>query len=90
MPFQFNPFSTSQVSVTGVATLLSAANPARSSISITMNGSTDVYIGGSTVTTTTGDLLNGVKGTVKTFSTTAAVYGITSGGAATVSVLETM
>ena len=92
MPYQFNPFKTAQVSVgaTVGGTLISAANNARTTITVTMTGTTDVYLGESGVTTSTGDLLNGVKGVSKTFSTTAAVYGITSSGSVTVSVLETL
>ncbi len=91
MSFQFNPFKTSQVTVTGVATLVSSANNARSGISLTNLGSTDVYYGeNNTVTTSTGDLLAGTKGTVKGFSTTGAVYAITSGASQAISVLETL
>jgi len=88
MSFEFKPYTTSQVSVTGSATLIVAANPSRSSVVITQLGTTDVYVGASAVTTTTGDLLTGTKGTAKTYTTTAAIYGITSGSAQSVSYFE--
>lgn len=86
--FQFYPFKTAQVAITSAATLISAANSARSGIIITNLGTTDLYIGDVNVTTGTGDLLVGTKGATKAFSTTSAVYAI-SGTTGSVSVLET-
>jgi hypothetical protein len=90
MGFQFYPFKTSQVAVTGTATQIVAANAARSGISIENLGTTDVWLGeNSAVTTSTGHLLLGTKGASVSFSTTGAVWGITSGASQSVSVLET-
>jgi hypothetical protein len=88
--FQFYPFKTSQVAVTGTATQIVAANAARSGISIENLGTTDVWLGeNNTVTTSTGHLLLGTKGASVSFSTTGAVWGITGGASQSVSVLET-
>lgn len=89
--FQFTPFRTSQVAITGTATLVVAANSSRSGLELTNLGTTDVYYGeNSSVTTATGDLLLGTKGAAKAFSTTGAVYAVTSGASQTISVLETL
>jgi hypothetical protein len=88
--FQNYPFDTGQVAVTGTATKIVAANAARSGLIITNLGTTDVWlIENSSGTTSTGDLLVGTKGATKAFTTTGAVYGITSGASQTVSFLET-
>ncbi len=89
MGFQFYPFKTSQVAVTGAATQIVAVNSARSGILLVNLGTTDVWIGpDNTVTTSNGQLLAGTKGTAIGFSTTGTVYGITSGASQTVGVLE--
>lgn len=89
--FQFTPFKTAQVTITGTATLVSASNSSRSGIALTNLGSTDVYYGeNNSVTTATGDLLAGTKGAVKAFSTTGAIYAITGGSSQAISVLETL
>jgi len=88
--YQFYPWATSQVTVTGTATQILALNNSRSGVSIENLGSTDVYLGeNANVTTSTGYLLNGSKGASVSFSTTGAIYGITGGGSATVCVLVT-
>jgi hypothetical protein len=90
MGFQFYPFKTSQVSVTGTATQLVAVNSARSGLLLVNFGSTDVYIGpDNTVTTSNGQLLAGTKGTAIGFATTGTVYAITGGGTQTIGILET-
>lgn len=80
--------STSQVSVTSTAVLLAAANKGnRQHITIVNDGTTDVWIGNSSsVTTTTGVLLAGIKGQTLTLYTSDAVYGIVASTAQTVSV----
>jgi hypothetical protein len=88
MSYEFKPFITNQVSVTGVATLIVSANPARREITITQLGTTDVFLGNVSVTISTGDLLTGTKGTSKTYKTTAAIYGVTSGAAQAISYFE--
>lgn len=90
MGFQNYPFSTGQVTVTGTATLIVAANHSRSGLVVTNNGTTDVYIIENVAgTTATGQLLPGSKGASLGFSTTNAVYGITGGGSAVLSWLQT-
>lgn len=90
MGFQNYPFSTGQATITGTATLIVGANAARSGLVITNTGSTVVYIIENTAgTTTTGQYLAGTAGASLAFSTTEAVYGITSGGSATVTYLQT-
>jgi hypothetical protein len=86
---QFCPFSTNQVSVGATATLIVAANASRSGLQITNIGNSDVYIGESNVTPSTGHLLPTGKGNTVSFSNTTAVYGVTAGGSETVSFLET-
>lgn len=69
-----------QVDVTGTATLICAARATRRSVLVENLGTTDVYLGGSGVTTTSGFLLVGTKGGMFTVPFTGAVYGITGGG----------
>lgn len=88
--FQNYPFTTGQATVTAAATLIVAANASRSGIVITNTGTTDVYIIENTAgTTSTGHLLTGTKGASVAFSTTGPIYGITGGGSATVTYLQT-
>jgi hypothetical protein len=89
--FQNYPFSTGQATVTGTATLIVAANSSRSGLVITNTSSTvDVYIIENTSgTTLTGQLLPGTKGASLAFTTTGAVYGITGGGSAVLTFLQT-
>ena len=89
--FQNTPFQTSQKTVANTATQIVAANAARSGIVITNLGTTDVFIIENTNgTTSTGHLLPGTKGASVAFSTTGAIYGITTGASQAVSVLETL
>lgn len=80
--------ATAQVSVATTSTQIVAARAGRGSVKITNLGTTDVYIGVTGVSTTTGDLLPGTKGASITVPTNAAVFGIASGAAQSVSVLE--
>lgn len=77
-----------QVSVGTTATQIVAANTSRIRLLIVQHGTTDVYLGGSTVSTTTGLLLAGTKGNQIVLRTTAAVYGIVGAGSQTVSFIE--
>lgn len=89
--YQFTPFKTSQVAITGTATQVVAANNSRSGIALTNLGTTDVFYGeNNTVTTSNGDILIGTKGAVKAFATTGAVWAVTSGASQTITVLETL
>jgi hypothetical protein len=85
-----NNLGTSQVTVTGAATLLVGYNPNRVGVLVTMLGTTtDVWIGDSdAVTPSTGSLLPNVKGAALSLPFYGAVYGITTGGSQGVSVLE--
>ena len=86
--FQFQCIQTGQVTVTGAATLISAAYPSRSGIVLVNTGASTVYIGESNlVTTSTGCPL--LASTSLSFSTTGAIYGITSGGSDVVGWLQT-
>lgn len=79
--------ATAQVSVGTASTQIVAARAGRGSVKITNLGTTDVYIGVSGVTSTTGDLLPGTKGASITIPTNAAVFGV-AGTAQSVSVME--
>lgn len=90
MGFQNYPYTTGQTAVLGTATQIVPANAARSGIQITNLGTTDVWlIENTSGTTSTGHLLLGAKGASVSFSTTGAIYGITSGASQTVSWLQT-
>jgi len=91
MGFQNYPFSTGQAAVLNTATLIVAANAARSGITITnITGTAPVYIIENTNgTTNTGHYLAGTAGASVSFSTTGAVYGIVSSTTQTVSYLQT-
>ncbi len=77
-----------QVSVGASPTLLIGYNPNRVGVLVTQFGTTDVFIGNDDVTTSTGSLLPGTKGAALSLPFFGAVYGVTSGGSQTVSVLE--
>lgn len=83
---QYQNFLPASVTVAGSATLLAPLR-ARNAVTIYNGGSTTVYVGGPGVTTTTGFPL--AAGNAYTLNTSAALYGITSGTAASVGVGET-
>jgi hypothetical protein len=68
--------NTNQVSVGNTPTLIIAANTSRKRIVITNLGTTNVFIGGSAVTTTTGQLLQGLAGYPLALYCTGAIYGV--------------
>lgn len=80
--------ATAQVSVTTAATLIASARPNRDSLLITNTGATDVWLGGATVTTTTGVLLPGSKGASVSLPYAGALYGIVASGSVTVTVAD--
>ena len=87
-------FATAQISVGTSATLIVAARSGgrgtgRKTTCITNTSTTAVYLGGSGVTTSTGDLLAAGAGTGKCFDTQAAIYGIVASGSETVTETET-
>lgn len=86
--------ATSQTSVITTATLLANARTGvsgtgRVSITVCNTGSSAVFLGGSAVSTTTGQYLAGVPGACATFNYTGALYGIVASGTDTVAVSET-
>jgi hypothetical protein len=88
--FQAYPFSTGQATMNGTASQIVPANSSRSGIVITNLGTVDVYIvENASGTTSTGQLLVGTKGASLAFSTTGAIYGVTSGASQAVSWLQT-
>lgn len=89
MGFQSYSFSTGQAPVTGVASPIVGANAARSGIVISNTDATNtVYlIENTSGTTSTGHYLP--AGASIGFSTTLAIYGITSGPSVVVTYLQT-
>ena len=84
-------YNTGQATVATTATVIAPARPGRKTITIANSGTTDVYIGGAAVTTSTGFLLHtGTKGAGFTFGTEGPVYGIVGSGTQVVSYLETL
>jgi len=81
--------NTNQVSVGLTATQIAAARSARGAITIVNHGTNPVYIGTGSVSATTGLLLPGVVGASVTLPYNGQVSGIATGGAQTVSFLET-
>lgn len=83
--------ATNQVTVatTVGGTQIIPARIGRSAVTITNFGTTDVYLGNSGVTTTTGSLLVGTKGASVTIPTSAAIFGIVATGTQAVSYTET-
>lgn len=77
-----------QVSVGTSATAIVAARARRRSVTIVNHGTTDVYVGGTGVTTGNGVLLPGTKGAAITIETTAAVSAVVGSGTQTVSYFE--
>lgn len=77
-----------QVSVAVTATLIVAARAARRGVTVMNEGATDVRIGDSGVTTATGLLLFGQKGSGVIIDGGAAIYGIVASGTQSVSYLE--
>jgi hypothetical protein len=89
-PLGASTIATGQVTVASTAggTLIAAARATRTDITIVNEGTTDVRLGVSGVTTATGLLLVGIKGAALTLSTRAAVYGIVAAATQAVSYEE--
>lgn len=81
-------FATKQVIVASTATLIVAARVGRNTVVIENHGTTNVFLGNSTVTTSNGLLLPGVVGASVAIETTDAVYGIVASGTQAVSAIE--
>jgi hypothetical protein len=69
-------FTTGQQSLTGTAAQIVAQNDRRARVTITNLGTNDTYLGASNVTTSTGDLLVGIKGAKMVIYSKAAIYGV--------------
>lgn len=78
-----------QATVATTATLIIAARPGRKEVTIVQHGTADVFFGPYGVTTSTGALLTGTKGTSVKIATEAAIYGIVAAGTQAVSAVET-
>lgn len=89
-PPVYDSIATNQVSVDNTAggTQIVAARAGRQSVVIINHGTTDVYVGATGLTTSTGALLPGVKGAALTITGEAAVFGIVATGSQTVSYVE--
>jgi hypothetical protein len=81
-------FATSQATVGSTATLIVAQRSGRDTVVVENTGTTDVYLGNSTVTTTSGLLLPGVIGASVAIETTDAVYGVVASGTQKVCAVE--
>lgn len=79
-----------QVSVgtTAGGTVIAAGRSTRRTITIIQHGTTAVFLGVGTVTTTNGFLLAGVVGASVTLYTNAEIKGIVASGTQTVSYFE--
>lgn len=80
--------ATGQQGLTTSAAQVVAAQPTRRSVTIVNLSSIDVYVGNTGVTTSTGQLLLGTKGTALTLETATAVFAVAASGTPTVSYLE--
>jgi monoamine oxidase len=81
-------WSTSQVSVGSTPTLIAAARNGRNAVVVTNVGTTTVYLGGSSVSTSTGAYLAGAVGAAKVVPYSGAVYAVVAVGTQTVTVEE--
>ena len=80
--------ATGQPNVGATATAICSARVGRGAITVVNHGTTDVFLGGSTVTSGTGVLLLGVKGASITLPFAGALYGVTATGSQPVSYVE--
>jgi|ERR1700676_594078 len=81
--------ATGQVSIANTATSIVSARGTRRSITVINHGTTDVFLGGTnSVTTSTGLLLIGAKGTVLKLDTASALWAIVASGSQTISFVE--
>lgn len=81
-------FKTAQATIATTATVIVASRVGRDTVIIENSGTTAVYLGNSSVTTTTGLLLPGVLGASVSIETTDAVYGIVAAGTQVVTAIE--
>lgn len=84
-----NHMDTGQKSLDGTPSAIVAAREGRRGVLITNLGAVDVYLGSdSSVSTATGSLLLGTKGTAIFVPTTTAVYAVTGGSTVSISYIE--
>ena len=88
LPHGSETLATNQVSIAATSTLIAAANTKRRALLIVNHGTTDVYIGSATVTTSDGILLTGTKGASLSIPGTMAIYGIVASGSQAISYIE--
>lgn len=81
-------FNTGQVTVASTATQIIAANATRTTVTVVNLSTTDIFVGTAAVTTTTGQLLLGTKGSAITIGAIGAVYAIVATGTTTISYEE--
>lgn len=81
--------TTGQVTIGATATQIVPSRAGRRAVTITNGGTTDVMVGGVAVTTGTGSMLTGTKGSSMTIPTSSALYGIVGTGTQSISYLET-
>lgn len=81
-------FVTAQAAVGTTATLIVAQRSGRDTVVIENTGTTDVYLGNASVTTSNGLLLPGTVGAAVSLETTDAVYGIVASGTQKVCAVE--
>lgn len=81
-------FAYGQVSIGDTATQIVGVRSTRRSVTVVNLGTTDIYIGDASVTTSTGQLLLGAKGAGVTLEVVGAVYGIITTGSEGVSFEE--
>lgn len=80
--------ATGQVTVATTATVIAATRATRRSITVVNGGGTAFYLGGSTVSTTTGVLVFGTIGAAITLNVTGTISGIVISGTEPVSYFE--
>jgi hypothetical protein len=80
--------ATGQITINTTATVISTTRTTRRSITVVNHGTTSIFLGGSTVSTTTGVLLIGVAGAAVTFNVTGTISGIVTSGSQQVSFEE--
>jgi hypothetical protein len=81
--------ATNQVTIGTTATQVVPVRSGRSAVKITNLGTVDIFCGAAGVTTTTGDLLAGVKGGALTIPSGAAVFCVVATGTQAISFMET-
>lgn len=77
-----------QVDVDVSSTLIVAARAGRRTVIVINHSAIDVFLGSQGVTTLTGLLLTGIKGTGINIPTDGDIYGIAASGSARVSYME--